>query len=60
MDAAYISALFGLAGACIGGLTSFGQAAFVGIGAYATGWLTTVHGASSVCVLRNIRSLASV
>jgi ABC-type branched-subunit amino acid transport system ATPase component/ABC-type branched-subunit amino acid transport system permease subunit len=30
----------------VGGLTSFGQAAFVGIGAYATGWLTTVHGAS--------------
>jgi ABC-type branched-subunit amino acid transport system ATPase component/ABC-type branched-subunit amino acid transport system permease subunit len=30
----------------IGGLTSFGQAAFVGIGAYATAWLTTVHGAS--------------
>jgi branched-chain amino acid transport system permease protein len=25
----------------IGGLTSFGQAAFVGIGAYATAWLTT-------------------
>ena len=30
----------------VGGLTSFGQAAFVGIGAYATGWLTTAHGAS--------------
>ena len=30
----------------VGGLTSFGQAAFVGIGAYATGWLTSVHGAS--------------
>jgi branched-chain amino acid transport system permease protein len=30
----------------IAGLTSFGQAAFVGIGAYATAWLTTVHGAS--------------
>src|ERR1700684_2961038 len=30
----------------VGGLTSFGQAAFVGIGAYATGWLTTVHGTS--------------
>jgi branched-chain amino acid transport system ATP-binding protein/branched-chain amino acid transport system permease protein len=30
----------------IGGLTSFGQAAFVGIGAYATAWLTTAHGAS--------------
>ncbi len=25
----------------IGGLTSFGQAAFVGIGAYTTAWLTT-------------------
>jgi branched-chain amino acid transport system permease protein len=30
----------------VGGLTSFGQAAFVGIGAYATAWLTTIHGAS--------------
>ena len=30
----------------IGGATSFGQAAFVGIAAYATAWLTTVHGAS--------------
>jgi branched-chain amino acid transport system permease protein len=30
----------------VGGLTSFGQAAFVGIGAYATGYLTTVHGLS--------------
>jgi branched-chain amino acid transport system ATP-binding protein/branched-chain amino acid transport system permease protein len=30
----------------VGGLTSFGQAAFVGIAAYATAWLTTVHGAS--------------
>ena len=29
-----------------GGLTSFGQAAFVGIGAYATAWLTTAQGAS--------------
>src|SRR5690606_14629009 len=28
----------------IGGLTSFGQAAFVGIGAYATAWLTTDAG----------------
>src|SRR5271165_2697713 len=28
------------------GLTSFGQAAFVGLGAYATAWLTTAHGAS--------------
>ena len=30
----------------VGGATSFGQAAFVGIAAYATGWITTVHGAS--------------
>ena len=30
----------------IGGATSFGQAAFVGIAAYASGWLTTVHGVS--------------
>jgi branched-chain amino acid transport system permease protein len=30
----------------IGGATSFGQAAFVGIGSYATAWLTTVHGLS--------------
>jgi branched-chain amino acid transport system permease protein len=30
----------------IGGLTSFGQAAFVGIGAYATAWYTAVHGGS--------------
>ena len=30
----------------IGGATSFGQAAFVGVAAYATAWLTTVHGAS--------------
>lgn len=29
-----------------GGLTSFGQAAFVGIAAYATAWLTTAQGAS--------------
>jgi branched-chain amino acid transport system ATP-binding protein/branched-chain amino acid transport system permease protein len=28
------------------GLTSFGQAAFVGIGAYATAWYTAVHGGS--------------
>ena len=27
----------------VGGLTSFGQAAFVGIGAYATAWLTTTQ-----------------
>jgi branched-chain amino acid transport system permease protein len=30
----------------VGGMTSFGQAAFVGIAAYATGWLTTAEGAS--------------
>ncbi|QDL37262.1 branched-chain amino acid ABC transporter ATP-binding protein/permease [Rhodoferax sediminis] len=30
----------------IGGATSFGQAAFVGIAAYATAWITTAHGAS--------------
>lgn len=30
----------------IGGMTSFGQAAFVGIGAYTTAYLTTVHGVS--------------
>jgi branched-chain amino acid transport system permease protein len=30
----------------MGGLTSFGQAAFVGIGAYSTAWLTTAHGVS--------------
>jgi branched-chain amino acid transport system permease protein len=30
----------------VGGLTSFGQAAFVGIGAYATAWLSTAHGGS--------------
>ena len=30
----------------IGGLMSFGQAAFVGIGAYATGYLCTAHGMS--------------
>ena len=30
----------------VGGMTSFGQAAFVGIGAYATAWLTATHGAS--------------
>jgi len=29
-----------------GGLISFGQAAFVGIGAYATAWYTAVHGGS--------------
>jgi branched-chain amino acid transport system permease protein len=30
----------------IGGATSFGQAAFVGIAAYATAWLCTAHGIS--------------
>ena len=30
----------------VGGLTSFGQAAFVGLGAYTTAYLTTVHGFS--------------
>ncbi|NMM26879.1 MAG: branched-chain amino acid ABC transporter ATP-binding protein/permease [Glaciimonas sp.] len=30
----------------ISGATSFGQAAFVGIAAYASGWLTTAHGFS--------------
>ena len=30
----------------IGGLTSFGQAAFVGLGAYTTAYLTTAHGLS--------------
>ncbi|MDQ2927080.1 MAG: branched-chain amino acid ABC transporter permease, partial [Pseudomonadota bacterium] len=30
----------------IGGATSFGQAAFVGVAAYATAWLTTAHAAS--------------
>jgi branched-chain amino acid transport system permease protein len=30
----------------VGGLTSFGQAAFVGLGAYSTAYLTTVHAAS--------------
>ena len=30
----------------VGGLTSFGQAAFVGLGAYTTAYLTTVHGIS--------------
>jgi branched-chain amino acid transport system permease protein len=30
----------------VGGATSFGQAAFVGVAAYATAWLTTAHGAS--------------
>ena len=30
----------------VAGLTSFGQAAFVGLGAYATAWATTTHGVS--------------
>lgn len=30
----------------VGGATSFGQAAFVGIAAYATAWLTTTQGMS--------------
>jgi branched-chain amino acid transport system ATP-binding protein len=30
----------------VGGLTSFGQAAFVGLGAYTTAWLSTTHGFS--------------
>lgn len=30
----------------VGGLTSFGQAAFVGLGAYTTAYLSTVHGIS--------------
>jgi ABC-type branched-subunit amino acid transport system ATPase component/ABC-type branched-subunit amino acid transport system permease subunit len=30
----------------IGGLTSFGQASFVGVAAYATAWLTTAQGVS--------------
>ncbi len=30
----------------VAGLTSFGQAAFVGLGAYTTAWLTTAHGVS--------------
>ena len=32
----------------VGGLTSFGQAAFVGIGAYATAWLATARGRLAV------------
>ena len=32
----------------IGGLTSFGQAAFVGIGAYATAWVCTSPAAASL------------
>ena len=31
----------------IGGMTSFGQAAFVGVGAYATAFLTTQYGVSA-------------
>ncbi|WP_455709848.1 ABC transporter permease subunit, partial [Pandoraea pnomenusa] len=30
----------------VAGMTSFGQAAFVGLGAYATAYLTTAYGAS--------------
>ncbi|HEY8337031.1 MAG TPA: branched-chain amino acid ABC transporter ATP-binding protein/permease [Tardiphaga sp.] len=30
----------------VGGLTSFGQAAFAGLGAYSTAWLTTAYGLS--------------
>ncbi|HEX2520233.1 MAG TPA: branched-chain amino acid ABC transporter permease, partial [Castellaniella sp.] len=30
----------------VGGLTSFGQSAFVGLGAYSTAWLTTAMGVS--------------
>src|SRR3954453_14292535 len=30
----------------VGGLTSFGQAAFAGLGAYSTAWLTTAGGLS--------------
>ena len=30
----------------VAGLTSFGQAAFVGLGAYASAWVTTAHAAS--------------
>lgn len=30
----------------VGGLTSFGQAAFAGLGAYCTAWLTTAYGLS--------------
>ena len=30
----------------VGGMTSFGQAAFVGIAAYATAWVTTIEGGS--------------
>ncbi|MEW6165817.1 MAG: branched-chain amino acid ABC transporter ATP-binding protein/permease [Pseudomonadota bacterium] len=32
----------------VGGMTSFGQAAFVGLGAYATAWLTTVEAATGL------------
>jgi len=44
----------------IGGLTSFGQAAFVGIGAYATAWLTTAQGASPWLGLLLALALAGV
>ena len=38
----------------VGGMTSFGQAAFVGIAAYATAWLTTAQGSrpGSACCSR--------
>lgn len=48
----------------VGGATSFGQAAFVGIAAYASAWLTTSQGASPwlgllfALVLTSITSLA--
>jgi branched-chain amino acid transport system permease protein len=35
----------------VGGLTSFGQAAFVGVGAYATAWLTTAGAAGAAAAL---------
>jgi len=35
----------------IGGMTSFGQAAFVGVGAYATAFLTTRYGVSPWLVI---------
>ena len=46
MDASYFSALAGLAGAAIGGMTSFGQATFMGFAAYTTALLTTAPGVS--------------
>ena len=44
----------------VGGATSFGQAAFVGIGAYATAWLTTAHGASPWLGLAFALALAGI